>query len=70
MSTRDLVIEQLGSLSEAEMQALLLYLLRMKGEEIPPETLAAMQEVEEMKRNPEAYPGYTDIDEVMKELLS
>ena len=34
------------------------------------ETIAAIQEVEEMKKNPSLYKGYTDVDEMMKELLS
>lgn len=28
-----------------------------------------MDEVEEMKKHPEQYPGYTDIDEMMRDLL-
>ena len=32
-------------------------------------TLAAMRETEEMKRNPEAYKGYHDVDEMMGEIL-
>lgn len=33
------------------------------------ETLAAMAEVEEMKKHPEKYKSYTDVDEMFKELL-
>ena len=33
------------------------------------ETLEAIREVEQMKKNPENYKGYTDVDEMMKELL-
>ena len=33
------------------------------------ETKAAMDEVEKMKQHPEQYPGYTDIDDMMKDLL-
>ncbi len=33
------------------------------------ETLAAMAEVEEMKKHPEKYKSYTDIDEMFRELL-
>lgn len=33
------------------------------------ETLAAIQEVEEMKKNPSAYKSYTDVDEMMEDLL-
>ncbi|MBQ7916100.1 MAG: type II toxin-antitoxin system RelB/DinJ family antitoxin [Firmicutes bacterium] len=34
------------------------------------ETLAALEEVKEMKAHPEEYKGYTDVDEMMKELLA
>ncbi len=34
------------------------------------ETLAAMQEVEEMKKNPSLGKAYTDVDQMMTELLS
>ncbi len=33
------------------------------------ETLEAIKEIEEMKKNPENYKGYTNVDEMMKELL-
>lgn len=34
-----------------------------------PETLDALQEVEMMKTDPASYKGYTDVDEMMRELL-
>jgi DNA-damage-inducible protein J len=34
------------------------------------ETIAAIKEVQHMKENPSLYKGYTDIDQMMKELLS
>lgn len=33
------------------------------------ETIEAIKEVEKMKANPGAYKSYTDVDEMMKELL-
>ena len=33
------------------------------------ETLAAIQEVQQMKKNPSLGKSYTDVDEMMKELL-
>lgn len=33
------------------------------------ETIAAIQEVEEMKKNPSLYKGYNDVDEMMRDLL-
>ena len=34
------------------------------------ETLAALAELREMERDPAAYKSYTDVDEMMKELLA
>ncbi len=34
------------------------------------ETLAAIAEVGEMKKNPDKYKGYTDIDKMMRDILS
>lgn len=34
------------------------------------DTIAAIREVEEMKKNPSLYKGYTDVDEMIKDLLS
>lgn len=33
------------------------------------ETLATIQEVEEMKKNPSAYKGYTDVEDMLEDLL-
>lgn len=33
------------------------------------DTIAAIEEVEEMKRNPATHKAYTDVDEMMEELL-
>ena len=32
-------------------------------------TLAAMRETEEMRKHPEAYKGYTDVDEMVEDIL-
>lgn len=34
------------------------------------ETLEAMAELREMERNPSAYKSYTDVDQMMKDLLA
>lgn len=40
------------------------------GESVPnSETLMALQEVEKMKKDPSAYKGYSNIDQMMEELL-
>ena len=35
-----------------------------------PVTIAAIEEVEEMMRNPDKYPGYYDVDQMMEKLLA
>lgn len=40
------------------------------GKRPNPETMAAMAEVEDMKKHPEKYKGYKDVDEMFKEILS
>ncbi len=41
-----------------------------RGEEPNEETLAAIREVQQMKKNPSLGKTYTDVDEMMKELLT
>lgn len=33
------------------------------------ETVAALQEIEDMEKNPSAYKSYTDVDKMMEDLL-
>lgn len=40
------------------------------GERPNADTLEAMREVEDMKKHPERYKGYTDVDVMFKEILS
>lgn len=41
------------------------------GESLPKvETLEALAEVAEMKKSPEKHKGYTDVDQMMKDLLA
>ena len=39
-------------------------------ERVPAETREALDEVQDMKKHPERYKGYTDVDAMMKELLA
>ncbi len=42
-----------------------------KVEHIPnAETIAAIKEVEEMKKNPHLYKSYNNVDEMMKDILT
>ncbi len=68
MSDRERAIELINNASEDCILYVISYL--QNAETLNSETLEAMAEVEEMKRNPSLYKGYTDVDEMMKELLS
>ncbi len=68
MSDRERAIELINNASEDCILYVISYL--QNAETLNSETLEAMAEVEEMKRNPSRYKGYTDVDEMMKELLS
>ncbi|WP_298481785.1 hypothetical protein [uncultured Ruminococcus sp.] len=69
MSTKEMLLHEIEAMNEAQMQGLLLFIRGCYADVPNEETLAAMEEVEEMKHHPEQYPGYTDVDEMMKDLL-
>ena len=59
-------------LTEEQLNALIVILKGWEVEnEIPnEETLEAIEEVKRMEAHPEQYKGYTDVDEMMRELLT
>lgn len=70
MSTRDIAYKIFETLSEEQLRG---FILMFRGglEEIPnEETLESFAEVEDMKKNPEKYKGYSDVDEMMRDLLA
>ncbi len=72
MSTREIAYSILDRLSDEQIAAfIMLFGGYISSDEIPNEdTLEALSEVEEMKKNPDEFKGYTDVDEMMKELLA
>ncbi len=70
MSTKEMLYSEINHLTEEQMQGLLLFIRGFYASENPnAETIAAMEEVDEMKKHPELYQGYTDIDDMMEDLL-
>ena len=72
MSTKEQLMQELDTLTETQLKALLLFIHSFQTESsIPNEetAAAALKEVSEMKQHPERYPGYTDVDTMMKDLL-
>ncbi|MCI5946618.1 MAG: hypothetical protein MRZ39_06975 [Oscillospiraceae bacterium] len=73
MSTKELAYSLIDKLDEKQLDALVVILEGMSGaysEQLNAETLEALNEVKDMKRFPEKYKGYDDVDEMFKELLA
>ena len=72
MSTREIAYSIIDRLSDEQITAFItLFGNALMLDEVPnDETLEALAEVEEMKKNPDKFKGYTDVDEMMKELLA
>ena len=68
MSTKELAYSLIDRLNEKQLDALVVILQGMSGasntEEPNAETIEALNEVEDMKRHPEKYKGYDDVDEM------
>ena len=71
MSTKELAYDMIENLTEEQLNALIVILKGWEVEnEIPnEETLEAIEEVKRMEAHPEQYKSYTDVDEMMRELL-
>ena len=73
MSTKEYVYSLIDCMSEAQLKALADFITSFSDiNELVPnaETLEALNEVEDMKRRPENYKGYDDVDDMLKELLA
>ena len=69
MSTREKLLHAIGLLSDEQIEGLYAFLNGFYPDEITnADTLAAFAEVEEMKKNPDDYKGYTDLDTLFKDL--
>ena len=73
MSTKEYVYSLIDCMSEAQLKALAEFITSFSDVKEPTpnaETLEALNEVKDMKRFPEKYKGYDDVDEMFKELLA
>ena len=72
MSTREYAYSLIDSMTEEQLKGFILLFGGLVGSaEVPnEETYEAISEVEDMKRHPEKYKGYDDVDVMFKELLS
>lgn len=69
MSTKELVYSLIDHMTDEQLEALVLYIKGL-SEQPNEETAEALREVEDMKKNPEKYKGYDDVDLMFKELLA
>ena len=69
MSTKELVYSLIDHMTDEQLEALVLY-IKSLSEQPNEETAEALREVEDMKKNPEKYKGYDDVDLMFKELLA
>ena len=73
MSTKEKIIYLINRIEPSDLETVykVIEKFAFAPDEIPNEdTIEALAEVEEMERHPEKYKGYTNIDEMMKELLA
>ena len=70
MSTREIAYGILDKLTDEQLKGFILLFGGEIAEDVPnAETLEAIEEVEEMKKNPDKHKGYTDVDEMMRDML-
>ncbi|MBP1560351.1 MAG: hypothetical protein J6C96_03800 [Oscillospiraceae bacterium] len=69
MSTKELAYSLIDCMSEEQLENFVAFMRSFT--ELPnEETLEAIKEVEKMKKNPDEYKSYDDVDVMFKELLS
>ena len=76
MSTKEKIIYLINKIEPSDLETVYKVIEKFAFAELAPDeipnedTIEALAEVEEMERHPDKYKGYTDIDEMMKELLA
>ena len=69
MSTRDKLLMKINFLSDEQLEGLYSFISGfLPDESFNEETIEAFAEIEEMKKHPEQYKSYDDIDELFEEL--
>ena len=67
MSTREMAYNVIDGMTEEQLKAFLMLFGNYK--EPNEETLQAMAEVEDMKKNPDKYKSYDNAEDMMRDLL-
>ena len=66
---REMAHDLVDDLADSQIKGLLMMFGNFDSEIPIEELLEAFAEVDEMEAHPERYKGYTDIDEMMRDLL-
>lgn len=72
MSTREIAYSIIDGMTDEQLEDFVFKFKKLAANKDIPndETIEAMREVEDMKKHPEKYKGYDDIDVMFKELLA
>ena len=70
MSIKEMAYDIFDNLTEDQLRGFVLMFGGNSSVEVPnEELLEAFEEVEDMKKNPSKYKGYSDVDEMMRDIL-
>lgn len=70
MSIKEIAYDIVDNLTEEQLKGFIMMFRGGAAVEVPNEELAeALKEVEDMKKNPDKYKGYSDVDEMMRDIL-
>lgn len=70
MSIKELAYDIVDHLTEEQLKGFIMMFRGFAAVETPSEELAeALKEVEDMKKNPDKYKGYSDVHEMMRDIL-
>lgn len=69
MSIKEIAYDIFDNLTEQQLKGFVLMFGSFDSEVPSEELLEAFAEVEEMKKHPERYKSYTDVDEMMRDIL-
>lgn len=70
MSIKEMAYDIVDNLTEEQLKGFIMMFGNFDSEVPSEELLEAFEEVEDMKKNPDKYKGYSDVDEMMRDILS
>ena len=70
MSIREMAVDIIDNFSEEQLKGFVMMFGNFDSEIPSEELLEALAEGEEMKKHPERYKRYSDVDEMMRDILN